>query len=45
MKMSNRYAEHMKIFSVSLMAPSHVYGKLDQPVIGSDRQELLLMLP
>ena len=44
MKMPNRYAEHMHNFSVRLMVPSHSYGNLTRPVIGSERQEILLLL-
>ena len=29
MKISNRYAEHMQNFSVSLMIPSHAYNQVD----------------
>ena len=45
MKISNRYAEHMKNFSIILMVPSNAYGKFNQPVRGSDRRELLLVPP
>ena len=45
MRVSNRYAKHMKKFSVRLMVTSHDYGKLTQPVRGSEMQEILLLPP
>ena len=30
-------------FSFRLMVPSHAYGKLNQPVRGSERQEILFL--
>ena len=39
------YAEHMQNFSVVLMVPSNAYGKLTQPMRGSERQEIFLLPP
>ena len=45
MKISNRYAEHMQNFSVSLVVPSHAYGKLTEPMRGSESQEIFFLAP
>ena len=42
MKTSNRYAEYTKTFSAVLMVPCHYYGKLTQPVRGSEEWELFV---
>ena len=45
MKMSNRYPENMKTFSVRLMVPSHSKGKLNKPAKVSERHYNFFLPP